>query len=130
TVYGRTEEEARGRLRAARSALEAEASRSTDVVPDLAELRRRRAAIQRLARSERATNVRVFCSVGRGEAPAPGDYHLVVDLDAEVRGFEAFYRLDRLEQLLTDLLSRPVHVVTARHNSEFTRRVLRDAVGL
>jgi len=54
----------------------------------------------------------------------------VVDLDPDVRGFEAFDRLDRLEGLLTDLLRRPVHVVTARHDSAFTRRVLRDAVEL
>lgn len=47
-----------------------------------------------------------------------------------VSGFEAFDRLDRLERLLTEFLSRPVHVVTARHDSDFTRRVLRDAVGL
>jgi hypothetical protein len=47
-----------------------------------------------------------------------------------VRGFEAFDRLDRLERRLTQLLGRPVHVVTARHDSSFTRRILRDAVGL
>jgi predicted nucleotidyltransferase len=99
-------------------------------VPSFEELRRRRATIQRLARSERASNVRVFGSVARGEATAASDYDLVVDLDPDVRGFEAFDRLDRLERRLTRLLGRRVHVVTARHQSDFTGRVLRDAVGI
>ena len=98
--------------------------------PDLGELRRQRAAIDRLARSERALNVRVFGSVARGESTAASDYDLVVDLEPDVRGFEAFDHLDRLERLLTELLGRPVHVVTARHQSDFTRRVLRDAVAV
>jgi predicted nucleotidyltransferase len=104
--------------------------RDVDGGPDLAELRRRRGAIERLVQSERASNVRVFGSVATGEAGVDSDYDLVVDLDSDVRGFEAFDRLDRLERLLAELLGRPVHVVTARHDSEFTRRVLRDAVGL
>jgi len=129
-VYGRTEEEARERLAAARGAIGRESADPGAVGLDLGELRRHRAAIRRLARGERASNVRVFGSVARGDASAASDYDLVVDLDPEVRGFEAFDRLDRLERLLTQLLRRPVHVVTARHDSDFTRRVLRDAVGL
>src|SRR5438309_248335 len=130
TVYGHTEEEARQRLAAVRRAIGRESSDPAASVPDLEGLRRHRAAIQRLARSERASNVRVFGSVARGDSTAASDYDLVVDLDPEVRGFEAFDRLDRLERLLGQLLQRPVHVVTARHDSDFTRRVLRDAVGL
>lgn len=126
TVYGRTEAEARERLAAVRSAIASPEA----TVPDLAELRRERAAIQSLVRSERASNVRVFGSVARGDSTAASDYDLVVDLDPDVRGFEAFDRLDRLERLLADLLGRPVHVVTAQHDSDFTRRVLRDAIGL
>ena len=101
-----------------------------ETVPDLEGLRRHRTAIRRLARRERASNVRVFGSVARGDSTATSDYDLVVDLDPEVRGFEAFDRLDRLERLLAELLGRPVHVVTARHDSDFARRVHRDAVGL
>jgi predicted nucleotidyltransferase len=130
TVYGRTEEEARERLAAVRDAHARSTDDPTAVAPSLANLRRRRATIERLARSERASNVRVFGSVARGDADTTSDYDLVVDLDPDVRGFEAFDRLDRLERLLTDLLRRPVHVVTARHDSDFTRRVLRDVVGL
>lgn len=129
-MYGSTEEEARERLAAVRSTIGRESSASAEAVPDLDELRRQRAAIRRLARSQRASNVRVFGSVARGDSTAASDYDLVVDLDPEVRGFEAFDRLDQLERLLAQLLDRPVHVVTARHDSGFTRRVLRDAVGL
>ncbi len=130
TVYGRSEEEARVRLAAVRSAIGQGAFDTDDAVPALDELRRHRAAIRRLARSERASNVRVFGSVARGDSTAASDYDLVVDLDPDVRGFEAFDRLDRLERRLRQLLHRHVHVVTARHDSDFTRRVLRDAVGL
>ncbi|TMC11461.1 MAG: hypothetical protein E6J41_05955 [Chloroflexi bacterium] len=128
TVYGRSEEEARERLAAVRAAI-APLDRG-DAIPSLDELKRHRAAIRRAAESERASNVRVFGSVARGDANSASDYDLVVDLDPGVRGFEAFDRLDRLERLLADLLMRPVHVVTARHDSDFTRRVLRDAIGL
>ena len=130
TVYGRTEEEARERLASLRRALVPEPADPAGSVPSLDQLRRHRPAIRRLAKGERASNVRVFGSVARGEPTAASDYDLVVDLDPDVRGFEAFDRIDRLERLLGQLLQRPVHVVTARHDSDFTRRVLRDAVGL
>ena len=130
TVYGRTEEEARERLAAVRRAIGRATPDAAGTVADLEGLRRLRTAIRRLARSERASNVRVFGSVARGDSTATSDYDLIVDLDPEVRGFEAFDHLDRLERLLAELLDRPVHVVTARHDSDFTRRVLRDAIGL
>lgn len=129
TVYGRTREEASERLAAAREALAPRGPRPGETVPSLDELRRHRAAIRRVARAERATSIRVFGSVARGDAGAYSDYDLVVDLDPKLHGFEAFDRLDRLERRLTRLLGRQVHVVTARHESAFTRRVLRDAVG-
>ena len=95
--------------------------------PTLETLRRKRQAIVRLARRHRASNVRVFGSLARG-APGPGsDYDLVVDLESSLGGLEAFDRLDHLEQDLTELLGRPVHVVTAVHDSAFARRVQRDA---
>jgi predicted nucleotidyltransferase len=130
TVYGRTEAEARDRLAALGRSLGPSAPDLGHAVPRLEEMKLRRATIQRLARSERTSNVRVFGSVARGEATAASDYDLVVDLDPDVHGFEAFDRLERLERRLTRLLGRPVHVVTARHQSDFTRRVLRDAVGI
>lgn len=130
TVYGRSEKEARERLAAVRWTLESQPPDRNAAVPALAEVRRHRAEVQRIAKSERTSNLRVFGSVARGDANSASDYDLVVDLDPEVSGFEAFDRLDRLERRLTELLGRRVHVVTARHTSDFTRRVLRDAVGL
>jgi predicted nucleotidyltransferase len=132
TVYGLTEEEAHRRLAAICSTIgrDSDPFTQTNTIPDLEKLRRQRAAIRRLVRSERASNVRVFGSVARGDSTAGSDYDLVVDLDPEVRGFEAFDRLDRLERQLARLLGGSVHVVTARHDSGFTRRVLRDAIGL
>ncbi len=130
TVYGRTEVEARERLAGVLATISGGSRGPAGIAPDLDELRRHRGAIRRLAKSERATNVRVFGSVARGDSTVTSDYDLVVDLDPEVGGFEAFDRLDRLERLLAEQLGRPTHVVTARHDSDFTRRVLRDAVGL
>jgi predicted nucleotidyltransferase len=124
TVYGRTREEASEKLSAVSMATPGRAS----TVPSLEELRHHAEAVRHLSRREGASNVRVFGSVARGEAGPGSDYDFVVDLDPKLRGFEAFYRLDRLERSLRGLLGRPVHVVTARHQSDFTRRVLRDAV--
>src|SRR5262245_61214873 len=70
TVYGRTEAEARERLAAVRSAIGRGTPDAEDTVPDLEGLRRHRTAIQRLARRERASNVRVFGSVARGDSTA------------------------------------------------------------
>jgi predicted nucleotidyltransferase len=130
TAQRRIEEAARERLAAQRSAIAPGSPDQGAALPNLQELKRHRAAVRRLAKRERASNVRVIGSVARGDSTAASDYDLVVDLELGVRGFEAFDRLERLEGLLTELLRRPVHVVTARHDSDFTRRVLRDAVGL
>ena len=78
-----------------------------------------------LARSERASNVRVFGSVARRDSTVASDYDLVIDLDPEVHGFEAFDSLDRLERQLAHLLGPRVHVVTARQDSDIAWRVQR-----
>ena len=95
--------------------------------PTLETLRRKRREIARLASRHRASNVRAFGSVARGEAGPGSDSDLVVDLDAALRGLEAFDHLDRLERELKELLGRPVHLVTAHHDSAFAGRVRRDA---
>jgi predicted nucleotidyltransferase len=95
--------------------------------PTLETLRRKPQEIARLARRHRASNVRVFGSVARGEAGPGSDYDLVVDLDAALGGLEAFDHLDRLERELKELLGRPVHLVTAHHDSASAGRVRRDA---
>lgn len=99
----------------------------TTETPTLESLRRKRSAIARLARRHQASNVRVFGSVARGEAGPGSDYDLVVDLDPTLSGLAAFDHLDQLERGLRELLGCHVHVVTARHDSAFTRRVNRDA---
>lgn len=111
-----------------REQMSAEAAAAAGEAPSLGRVRAHAAAVRRLARRHGASNVRVFGSVARGDAGPASDYDVVVDLDPDLRGFEAFYRLDELERGLAALLDRPVHVVTARHLSDFTRRVLRDAV--
>lgn len=101
-------------------------ARRTDV-PDLESLRLMKTEIQRLAAEQRAFNIRVFGSVAKGEATSNSDVDLIVDLDPDLGGFEAFDRLDRLERALARLLRRPVHVVTAGHDSSFANRIRRDA---
>src|SRR2546430_2270901 len=121
TVYGRTEEEARERLADVRDAITGGPPGPENVVPDLAHLQRKRAAILRLVQSQRASNVRVFGSVARGDSTPTSDYDVVVDLDPEVRGFEAFDRLDRLENPPAQLLCRPLHLVSAPHHVRCTQ---------
>src|SRR5215470_11535999 len=70
TVYGRTETEARERLAGVRAAIGRGTCAGEDRVPNLERLRRDRTAIRRLARSERASNVRIFGSVARGDSTA------------------------------------------------------------
>lgn len=130
TVYGRTREDAQRKLSALRDGRSSGASEGRDLVPSLEALRRHKTPMRGAALRQRASNIRVFGSVARGEAGQASDYDLVVDLDPELRGFEAFDRLDRLERNLRRVLGRPVHVVTAGHRSDFAGRVLREAVPL
>lgn len=95
--------------------------------PTLDSLRRKRQEITRAARRHGASKIRVFGSVARGEAGRQSDYDLVVDLDATLGGLAAFDHLDQLERELRGLMGRPVHVVTAGHDSAFARRVKQDA---
>ncbi|HVC99874.1 MAG TPA: nucleotidyltransferase domain-containing protein [Candidatus Dormibacteraeota bacterium] len=109
-----------------RSSLSFAGSAETNA-PPLDSLRWKGPEIARAARRHRASNVRVFGSVARGDAGPGSDYDFVVDLDAALGGLAASDHLDRLEQELRGLVGRPVHVVTARHDSAFARRVRLDA---
>lgn len=94
---------------------------------DLDQLRARRGEILRLAERFHAEHVRVFGSVGRGEAGATSDVDLLV------RFREGASLLDHvgLEQELEELLGREVDVVSDRAIHSFLRdRVLREAVPL
>lgn len=77
------------------------------VPPSLADVRRRRGELLAAAARYRASNVRVFGSVARGEADAESDVDFLVDMPDD-------YRLLELGGVCTafeDLLGRPVHVV-------------------
>lgn len=72
-------------------------------------LRRRRRAIIETAAHRRASNVRVFGSVARGEDTGASDIDLLVDLDRGV----GLLALGELEDELSDLLGVKVDVVPA-----------------
>jgi uncharacterized protein len=76
--------------------------------PTLRALRERRAEILALAERRRARNVRVFGSVGRGDAGADSDIDILVDMDPNATLID----LIGLEQDLSELLGRRVDVVT------------------
>lgn len=70
----------------------------------------RREAIVTAVERNRASNVRVFGSVARGEDGPESDVDLLVDPGPEMSLFD----LGRLEVELTEILGRPVDVVPAR----------------
>ena len=76
--------------------------------PSLAELRRHRGTILRLAQRHGAREVRVFGSVARGDADTHGDVDFLVEMDAG----RSLLDLDGLLMDLQDLLDGPVDVVT------------------
>ncbi len=90
-------------------------------------LRRKRAAILRLARKHGARSVRVFGSVARGDATPDSDIDLLVDMGPGSGLFQqAALLLD-----LQELLGRDVDVVTPEGLRERIRdRVLREAIAL
>ena len=90
-------------------------------------LRQRRKAINELATKRRASNVRVFGSVARGEDTASSDIDFLVDLDKGV----GLFGLIGLERELRELLGVDVDVVPADTlKPRMRERVLREAVPL
>lgn len=73
-------------------------------------LARHRHEIVTLAHAHKASNVRVFGSVARGEDDETSDIDLLVDLDPGADLFD----LAALDRELTNLLGHPVDVVPAR----------------
>jgi len=93
----------------------------------LADLRARREEILRIAAENRATNVRVFGSVARGEATAESDIDFLID---SLPGHSLFDRAG-LKHDLQDLLGVRVDVGAADELRERIRPyVLADAVEL
>jgi hypothetical protein len=87
----------------------------------------KRDTVLQLAAQHRATNVRVFGSVARGEATPESDVDVLVDFQS---GYTLWDTIG-LAQDLTILLGRKVDVANAaRLRSEFRVGILRDAVSL
>jgi hypothetical protein len=91
------------------------------------ELKAKRAAILRLARSHGAGNVRVFGSAARGDIGPQSDVDLLVDVG---EGRSSFFPGGLIADL-EELLGHEVDVVTANALHWYIRdRVLREAVPL
>lgn len=87
----------------------------------------KRGQILRLAAQHRASNVRLFGSVARGEAVAGSDIDFVVDFE---QGYTLIDRIG-LIQGLEDLLGRKVDVVPEKMLHEEVRaNVMKDAIPL
>ncbi len=83
--------------------------------------------IARIATAHGARNVRVFGSVGRGEAETSSDLDLLVDMSAGRSLFDLVALSDELE----DVLGIEVDVVTEGGISPYLRdRILAEAVAL
>jgi len=90
-------------------------------------LRRHRQAIIEAARQRRATNVRVFGSVARGEDTTSSDVDILVDLADGV----GLVDLVGLERELSEILKRPVDVVPASGlKATMAERVAKEAIAL
>jgi uncharacterized protein len=99
----------------------------THELSDLHTLRNLRGPILRIARRRKATNIRVFGSMARGELDEASDLDLLVDMEPGRRLLD----LGGLVMDLRDLLGVEVDVVTERALKPSMReRVLRDAVPL
>jgi predicted nucleotidyltransferase len=85
----------------------------------------RRSDILAIAAHYGARNVRVFGSVARGETDEASDIDFLVELQPD----RSLFDLGGLVAELTDLLGRPVDVVTVRGLKDRIReRVLAEAV--
>ncbi len=102
--------------------------KSTKQKPSLQFLQQRRAEILALAEKHGAKNVRVFCSVARGEADEESDIDFLIDYDLDkiTPWFPAGLLLD-----LEDLLGFRVDVVTEGGlKPRIKERVLKEAIAL
>ncbi len=93
----------------------------------LDELRRFRPQITEIARRRGIGSVRVFGSVARGEAGPDSD----VDFLVQVEPGRSILAVGGFLDEVSELLGRPVHVVTARSlNGLDSQRTLSEAVPL
>ena len=93
----------------------------------LQSLRNRREEILRVAAQHGARNVRVFCSVARGEARPDSDLDLLVDMEP----YRSLLDVSALLLDLRELLGRDVDIVTEPSiHWLLRRRILKEAVPL
>ena len=93
----------------------------------LDEVKARRNEVLRLARENRASNVRIFGSVARGEAGPNSDLDILIDADPGC----TLFHLGGLLEDLKELFGSKVDLVVADGLKERAREsVLRDAVSL
>ncbi len=95
--------------------------------PTLASLRHHRQAIHDVARRRGLTSIKVFGSVARGDARAGSDVDLLVQLEPG----SSLLDLGGFVEDLSELLERPVHVVTPRTlHGPLDTKALEDATQL
>ena len=98
--------------------------------PTLEHLRSLRGEILCIAEKHGAANVRVFGSVARGDAIESSDVDILVDIVADVRGFDYFGVLEDLRRDLEALLGRKVDIVDSAALKRTRDRILGEAVPL
>jgi predicted nucleotidyltransferase len=98
--------------------------------PTLQDLRARRDEILEIAARYGARNIRVFGSVGRGDANATSDVDILVDFVADAHGFAYFGLLEDLRRALTDVIGYDVDIVDSAGLRDMRERVLEAAVPL
>ena len=89
-------------------------------------LHEHRDQILEIAARHHARNVRVFGSVGRGEATGASDIDFLVDFDKDSSLFDLLHLTDELKALL----GRDVDVVSTGGLKRRDRRILAEAVDL
>src|SRR5919198_2611796 len=95
------------------------------------DVRARRAEIESVLEANGARNPLIFGSVVRGTADDRSDIDVLIDFaDPKPEGFAYFGALDRLQQELSRVLGRAVHVTVFDANSAVGRRALQEAVPL
>lgn len=90
----------------------------------------RRHELLDIAMRHGAGNLRVIGSVARGEADEHSDVDLLLDVNAEVRGFAYFGMLEDLRRDFESVLHRDVDVVDAAALDSMREQVLSEAVPL
>ncbi|MGH7866179.1 MAG: nucleotidyltransferase family protein [Candidatus Dormibacteraceae bacterium] len=94
-------------------------------------IRGKRREISQILAAKEATNPRVFGSVARGTGDSRSDLDLLIDLKSPApQGFAYFGLLDELQQALSKLIGRSVHVIEFPASSLSTSEIAKETVPL